>query len=84
MRSKGVDKISAASFKKGLIEDCHHGLAALLPFTAKEIEFLDQLQNNGEINAELLTADEELQDRIRRHPMLEWKALNVREFIKNQ
>jgi len=37
-----------------------------------------------EINPELLSADEDLQDRIRRHPLLEWKALNVREFIKNQ
>jgi hypothetical protein len=28
--------------------------------------------------------DEDLQDRIGRHPLLEWKAVNVREFRKNQ
>ncbi len=84
LRSKGVDTMSAASLKKGLIEDCHQGLAALLPFTATEMEFLDRLLTKGEINPELLTADENLQDRIRRHPLLEWKALNVREFRKNQ
>jgi len=48
------------------------------------MEFLDRLLTKGEINPELLIADENLQDRIRRHPLLEWKALNVREFRKNQ
>ena len=84
VRSKGVQTISAASYKEGLIEDCRQGLAALLPFTAAEMEFLDRLLDKGEIIPELLTSDEDLQDRIRRHPLLEWKALNVREFRKNQ
>ncbi len=84
LRSKGVGTMSAASFKKGLIEACHQGLTALLPFTATEMEFLDRLLAKGEINPELLTADEDLQDRIRKLPLLEWKALNVREFRKNQ
>jgi predicted nucleotidyltransferase component of viral defense system len=84
LRSKGVTTMGAASYKKGLIEDCRHGLAALLPFTVTEMEFLDLLLDKGEIKPELLTADEGMQDRIKRHPLLEWKALNVREFIKNQ
>jgi len=82
LRSKGMGAGNAASFSGGLIKDCHHGLAALLPFTETEMEFLDHLLARGEINPELLTADEDLQDRIRRHPLLEWKALNVREFRK--
>ncbi|SPD72454.1 conserved hypothetical protein [uncultured Desulfobacterium sp.] len=84
LRLKGVDAMNTTSFMKGLIEDCQHGLAALFPFTSTEIEFLDQLLAKGEIVPELLTADKDLQDRIRRHPLLEWKALNVREFIKNR
>ena len=84
LRSKGVDTMRTSSYKNGLIEDCRNGLAALLPFTAKEMEFLDLLLGKGEIKPELLTADEELQDRIKRHPMLEWKVLNAREFLKNQ
>jgi len=84
LRSKGAGTMSGAFFIKGLIEDCHQGLAALLPFTAAEMEFLNRLLDRGEIHPELLTADEDLQDRIRKHPLLEWKALNVREFIKNQ
>jgi len=84
LRSKGVGAGNPASFLGGLIKDCHHGLAALLPFTETEMEFLDRLLTRGEINPELLTDDEDLQDRIRRHPLLEWKALNVREFRKNE
>jgi len=48
------------------------------------MEFLNLVLDKGEINPELLTADEDLQDRIGRHPLLEWKAVNVREFRKNQ
>ena len=84
LRSKGVGTMSATSFKNGLIKDCHQGLAELLPFTATEMEFLDRLLAKGEINPELLTSDEDLKDRIRKHPLLKWKALNVREFRKNQ
>lgn len=43
-----------------------------------EMEFLNRVLDKGEITPGLLTADEDLQDRIRRHPLLEWKALNVR------
>jgi hypothetical protein len=60
------------------------GLAGILPFTETEMEFLNRLLNKGEIASELLTADEDLQDRIRRHPMLEWKAVNVREYQKGR
>jgi len=70
LRSKGVDTLNADSFIEELIEDCHRGLAALLPFTATEMEFLERLLAKGEINPELLTADEDMQVRIRRHPLL--------------
>ena len=36
--------------------------------------------DHGEVNPALLTSDAELSDRIRRHPGLEWKARNVRQF----
>ena len=38
--------------------------------------------DKGKITPELLTDDADMQDRIRRHPLLEWKAVNVREFKK--
>ena len=37
------------------------------------------LLDNGEIDPTFLTSDKDLQGRIRQHPLLEWKALNVRE-----
>jgi len=53
-----------------------------LPFTVNEMEFLNLVLDKGEINPELLTADEDLQDRIGRHPLLEWKAVNVKAYKK--
>lgn len=84
LRAAGIERLQQDRFGKGLIEDCRNFLAGLLPFTDAEREFLNRVLDKGEIAPELLTADEDLQDRIRRHPLLEWKALNVREFRKNQ
>jgi predicted nucleotidyltransferase component of viral defense system len=84
LRAAGMERIQQGHFGKGLVEDCRNFLAGLLPFTVNEMEFLNLVLDKGEINPELLTADEDLQDRIGRHPLLEWKAVNVREFRKNQ
>ena len=67
-------------FGRKLIDECRQALSAILPFTKKELEFLNHLLDEGEINPSLLTDDIGLQDRIRRHPLLVWKALNVRQF----
>jgi predicted nucleotidyltransferase component of viral defense system len=84
LRASGVESIRKDHFGRDLVEDCRNFLAGLLPFTDAEMEFLNRVLDKGEIDPELLTDDEDLQDRIRRHPLLEWKALNVREFKKNQ
>jgi hypothetical protein len=57
-------------------------LTILLPFTEKEREFLDRLLDYGEIETSLLTDDPELGLKIREHPSLRWKALNVQQFKK--
>jgi hypothetical protein len=46
------------------------------------MEFLDRLLDEAEIQPSLLTSDQGLQERINRHPLLEWKALNVRQYKK--
>lgn len=51
------------------------------PFTEAEREFLDRVLDQGEIRAELLTADEALAGRIAQHPSLAWKAQNVRKHF---
>ncbi len=50
----------------------------VLPFSENEIEFLDRLNDRGQIAPELLTEDPALQGKIDSHPGLQWKALNVR------
>lgn len=63
-----------------LVEECRIGLGAVLPLEANEREFLDRLLDHGEIQPSLLTEEAGLAQRIRRHPGLAWKALNVRRF----
>jgi predicted nucleotidyltransferase component of viral defense system len=67
-----------------MVDTCRKRLSCLLPLTANEMEFLDQLLDYGEILPELLTEDTNLCDRIRTHPLLQWKALNVRRHQKNE
>jgi hypothetical protein len=61
-----------------LVAECRDRLSVVLPLRADEIEFLDRLNDRGEIAPELLTADKSFQSTIRAHPGLRWKALNVR------
>ncbi|MCL6546556.1 MAG: nucleotidyl transferase AbiEii/AbiGii toxin family protein [Bryobacteraceae bacterium] len=63
-----------------LVAECREGLSAVLPLRDAERAFLDRLLDQGEVDPLLLTRDEALAERIRRHPALEWKALNVRQF----
>lgn len=77
--SAGADE-SPASYGKRLVKECRDRLSAVLPFTHSETEFLNLLLDRGEIAPSLLTSDKDLQKRISRHPLLEWKALNVRQY----
>ncbi|MEI8194339.1 MAG: nucleotidyl transferase AbiEii/AbiGii toxin family protein [Phycisphaerae bacterium] len=61
---------------------CREKLAPLLVYTDQEQEFLDRLLDHGEIAAALLTADAALAARITAHPMLLWKAMNVKHHQK--
>ena len=77
--SAGADK-SPASYGKRLVKECRDRLSLVLPFTDSETEFLNLLLDKGEIVPSLLTSDKDLQERISRHPLLEWKAFNVRQY----
>ena len=70
---------SASEYGRKLMDESRKALSGLLPFTAAEREFLDRLLDEGEIVPQLLTADASLQDRIQRHPLLKWKAINVKQ-----
>ena len=72
-------KKSAAEYGRKLVEETRQLLSAMLPFTEPEKEFLNLLLDKGEIAPQLLTSDTALQDRILRHPLLKWKAFNVKK-----
>ena len=71
--------IGLAAWLKGLEEDCRRGLSRLLPLDTRELAFLEAINQHGEIRPEFLTDDEALVERLRHHPGLLWKALNVRK-----
>jgi predicted nucleotidyltransferase component of viral defense system len=73
------EPVSPAQYGERLVRGCREGLAAVLPFTDCERAFLDLLLDRGVIDPTLLTAGESLQWRIQSQPLLEWKALNVRQ-----
>jgi predicted nucleotidyltransferase component of viral defense system len=52
----------------------------LLDWSTAEQCFLDRLHDEGVVDAEVLNPDPVIQERIRLQPMLQWKALNVRDF----
>lgn len=66
---------------KALVSDCHKVLSMVLPLTDQEREFLERLNDQGEIAPEVLTADETLRGIVRMHPGLLWKAHNVRNHV---
>lgn len=70
--------IPAEEFGRTLVGQCRDDLSLVLPLNDAEKEFLDLLLEEAHIDATLLTDDPELQIRIESHPLLRWKALNVR------
>jgi hypothetical protein len=73
------DQVKPGEYGRQLVEECREKLDAVLPFSEPEKEFLDLVLDEGEIEPSLLTPDKDLQERIGHHPLLEWKALNVRK-----
>jgi predicted nucleotidyltransferase component of viral defense system len=62
-----------------MVSTCRDVLDLVLPLTEDELEFLTRLNDHGEIVPDLLTGDGGIQRIITEHPMLGWKAQNVRE-----
>ena len=78
--TRGIQGQSPVEFGARLVRECRERLSMVLPFNDAEREFLDLLLDKGEIDPTILTADKTLQKRIGQQPLLEWKALNVREY----
>lgn len=67
------------AWAQSLVEECRSALAAVLPLSGNETEFLDRVMDRGEIVPSLLTTETEMMDIIALQPMLQWKAQNVRQ-----
>ena len=80
LRAALVDDLEDADkWAAVLVEDCRGGMDSVLPLAENEMAFLDQLLDRGEVVPSLLTSDEQMAERISNHPLLQWKALNVRQ-----
>lgn len=79
VRGEFLAKQKAGDWAATMISECRERLGTVLPMSADEIAFLDRILDHGEIKPELLTADDEIAERIRTHPLLQWKAVNVRQ-----
>jgi hypothetical protein len=85
LRSETINNIGdAAEWTEKTIQECRDKLDIILPLTENEMEFLNEVNDDGEIKPELLTSDEVLREIISSHPGLLWKALNVRKHKENQ
>jgi len=73
------EKKGAERFGQNLVKECQQKLSCVFPLLTHEIKFLELILEKGEIEPSLLTSDKDLQERIKRHPMLLWKAMNVRK-----
>jgi predicted nucleotidyltransferase component of viral defense system len=82
VRAESYAKRKAGDWAESMIAECRDRLGAVLPMAANEIAFLDRILDQGEIEPELLTTDGEMAERIRIHPLLQWKAVNVRKHRK--
>jgi predicted nucleotidyltransferase component of viral defense system len=82
VRAESLAKRKAGDWAESMIAECRDRLGAVLPMAANEIAFLDRILDHGEIEPGLLTPDGEMAERIRIHPLLQWKAINVRKHRK--
>lgn len=61
-----------AAWLKSLLEQVHKGIQKLLPYSSKEVEFLEQMEA-GNIVGELLSTEARFVQAINQHPALQWR-----------
>ena len=81
LRGEAVTKFEdGREWSERLVRETRENLLRVLPFTTGESQFLEALLEQAEIIPEHLTDDASMISKIKSHPMLHWKALNVRKF----
>jgi predicted nucleotidyltransferase component of viral defense system len=79
VRRKFFEKSLPANWAQQMVQQCKESLSVVLPLTDNEKAFLDAILDHGEIKPNLLTEDAEMVEKITTHPLLQWKAVNVRQ-----
>ncbi|MBU0673175.1 MAG: nucleotidyl transferase AbiEii/AbiGii toxin family protein [Proteobacteria bacterium] len=79
LAGNALDGSDIETWTNSLVEECRAALSVVLPLSENEREFLDGLLDCGRIDPSLLTDDPDMTDRIHSHPLLAWKALNVKQ-----
>jgi predicted nucleotidyltransferase component of viral defense system len=74
-------KHGVAAWTDSLIQEARSLLSVVLPLKEHEREFLERLNGNAEIAPELLTDDPAMQEIIRGHPGVNWKAVNIKRRL---
>lgn len=77
--TESAEQESIDQYGARLVEECRQALSVVLPLKENEKAFLDLLLDQGEIDSTILTSDSDLQKRIQKQPLLEWKVVNVRK-----
>ena len=67
---------------KQMIKICREKISIVFPFSKHEMLFLDKILAKGIIEPSLVTDHITLQNKIMRHPLLQWKTKNVRSYFK--
>jgi predicted nucleotidyltransferase component of viral defense system len=75
----GPARADLAAWSEALVAESRDLLSAVLPLRLEEQEFLEHLNERGEIVPDLLTGDLAMQELLHGHPGLLWKVLNVRK-----
>jgi len=74
MRKNAVEEEESwISWTNRLLQGCKNALNFLLPFSANETDFLNQLYNHSKLDPTLLTSDQQMIEKIHSHPLLQWK-----------
>jgi predicted nucleotidyltransferase component of viral defense system len=71
------------TWSNNLINTCKENLAEIITFNNNELEFLTNIIEHGKIIPELITNDKTLINVINQHPVLLWKCIHVREYMKD-
>ncbi len=79
VRKQFVENDMITDWAEQMIQQCKDLMGIVLPLHENELAFLDAILDNGEIKPELLTNESSMAERIACHPLLQWKALNVKQ-----